>query len=856
MRNLTKTLAVVSVLAPASAHPLGIGEIKLHSALNQNLNAEISFVLSAGENVSDIQVNLASPDKFEEAGVPWASFLSKIRFEIDGNNKVIRLSSREALKEPFLDFLIEVSWPKGNLYREFTVLADPPAVYKQATIPVLTRPESYRREPEEVAPQPVSKMQVSAQPAVNAAAMDTYGPTRKNDTLWKVAEQARGQDDVSVEQMMIAIYEENPRAFFKDNVNALMAGKTLKIPEREVILKLSRKQALAEFNRQTKAWTNRLAPAPVETAAVKEDSIDNQLTLAAPVESTVTEHAVVAPGNEQVSAEKEEGVKTATPVNDALQSKVAELEKQLAVMQQILALKDQQLASLQNQSQAKPDVLEQPGIQEPPPVQEQPVTATPAVEEKPVQAMPEEAKAATPTTQPKPAPALVIQPPPVQPEPEADYYYLGVAGVGASLLSLLGWLWWRKRKVDEETNTESMFASSIIKMPEAKESFSGPVIEESSAYNVVDAVDEHSLLNEFAASDFDTFDTDQGEIDPVSEADVYLAYGRYQQAEELIRHAIKDQPDRDECKLKLLEIFYSNENKKAFETYAHELAEAGKKDDVEFWSKVTDMGSEICPDSLLFLSKENKPITKNSPVIDNIYAGLAETNSLIGSEDNDFDKEANDFDEASFEDSLNDNFQKETAEAKDTVPEVDSTSLAVEDDSDFDEQKNNQSIDFDLSSFATDTKKPDPIQDKIDINEEFDSFDFDFDLKEPEAKEAGEIDVNALKSFNINDEEIDFLIAKPSGSNAAPLMDSFDNEFNFNFDLDMPLADSNDQSANEKSGFGVSDLTDMDEMETKLDLARAYIDMGDADAAKDIAEEVLKKGTNEQKKVAQTLLQM
>ena len=75
MRNLTKTLAVVSLLAPASGHPLGIGDIKLHSALNQNLDAEISLVVSAGENLSDIKVSLAPPDKFDEAGVPWTYFL-------------------------------------------------------------------------------------------------------------------------------------------------------------------------------------------------------------------------------------------------------------------------------------------------------------------------------------------------------------------------------------------------------------------------------------------------------------------------------------------------------------------------------------------------------------------------------------------------------------------------------------------------------------------------------------------------------------------------------------------------------------------------------------------------------------
>ena len=133
-------------MAPASGYSLGIGDIKLHSALNQNLDAEISLVVSADEKSSDIKVNLAPPDKFDEAGVPWTSFLSKIKFEtIVGTNGsvIIKLSSREAVKEPFLDLLLEVSWPKGSLYREFTVLLDPPSSYKQATVPVLTSSESY-----------------------------------------------------------------------------------------------------------------------------------------------------------------------------------------------------------------------------------------------------------------------------------------------------------------------------------------------------------------------------------------------------------------------------------------------------------------------------------------------------------------------------------------------------------------------------------------------------------------------------------------------------------------------------------------------------------------------------------------
>jgi pilus assembly protein FimV len=159
--------------------------------------------------------------------------------------------------------------------------------------------------------------------------------------------------------MMVAMHEKNPHAFYKENVHALLAGKTLKIPARDVVLKFSRKQALAEYNRQTKAWKTRLAPAPIETATAKQETPDNQLTLVAPTKAEVADNVNVVPEKGPIAATQATPARAldkaapavALPANDALQSKIAELEKQLATMQQILALKDQQLAILQNQPQ-------------------------------------------------------------------------------------------------------------------------------------------------------------------------------------------------------------------------------------------------------------------------------------------------------------------------------------------------------------------------------------------------------------------------------------------------------------------------------------------------------------------------
>ncbi len=1003
LRNLTKTLAVVSLLAPASGYTLGIGEINLHSALNQNLDAEISLKLS-GESVSDIKVSLAPPEKFDEAGVSWTSFLSKIRFETVTNSNgatVIKLTSKEALKEPFLDFLLEVSWPKGNLYREFTVLVDPPSDYNQAAIPVSKSTESYTQPPA-VTPQ--------SQHANARSSEGEYGPTLENDTLWSVAERARGQSDVSVEQMMMALYEANPQAFYKGNVHALMAGKMLKIPEKEAVLRLSRSQALAEFNRHTKSWRNHSAPAQVETAKDKPalskaegpalsrvgGTVDKQLTLIAPTNAAVADHAVVTSANEQVNDEKkaaaassvtpgaaakDESVQSVAEGTDegssaAVQSKIAALEKQLAMMQELIALKDQQLAALQNRPQANPVVQEQTAPSEavaPKPADQ----VTPAPQQaivqpapQPVLPVPSEIVTVKPAAQATPAPRKTVdrpaQPVPAQPKPETgglfDPYYVTVGGVGAAVLTLLGWLWWRKRKIEEETNTESMFASSnMIKTPEATENLSVPVVEEvTAAVHDAGTVGESSFLSEFTPSDFDSFDTDQGEIDPVSEADVYLAYGRYQQAEELIRQAIKDQPNRDECKLKLLEIFYANENKTAFEAYANELVNAGKRNEAEFWEQAAEMGREICPDSPLFSSGDDLFAVTDNEIVKNAAESVVR--------DDVFDIRRTNAETTSFGETGNEGFVKEITESKDNVLDFDLTSS--EDDSFVDEQRNNADIDFDLSSFSMDAEESGeaapgvmatssafagqtskaPVEDldfdfsafSMDSEEpdeaehgviasstlgassgmqaeepDFDLSAFSMDSEESDEAEQGVIASSALgASSGVQVEELDFDLSAFSmdseesdeadkdftasglsdlssrtdelnkkhefesyefdlSSNNAEtdgvefsalessdkdrqdvdfsldLDDDLSGDFDFNFDLDMPTTG---QDSRQHGEFGVSDLTDMDELETKLDLAKAYVDMGDADAAKDIAREVLEQGTAEQKKIARALL--
>ena len=901
VKHFTNTLAVVSLLMPISATALGIGELQLHSALNQSLNAEIRLLLAPGENPDDIKVKLAPPEKFDQAGVPWHFFLSKIHFQAiqqANGSLVIKVTSREPLTEPFLNFLLEVSWPQGSQFREFTALIDPPADYgAPVTASVYSKNHSVEtypdydrpvRKPTRTVKKRIARTEQRSNITPQTPSSGEYGPVEANTTLWRIADELGSERNVSTKQMLTALFQANPHAFNNGNINSLKQGAVLKIPETDAI-----RQADGAHSEPRPS----IAQKEKSTAARPASSGNPALELVAPSsESKAAEitknEGPIKPGQDIAQTAGPSGTGTTTGGKDTeLQSRIEKLEQQLNMMQELLALKDQQLATLQGHTKpAEPIAADKTKVETPATAtttDSATATATPSITETPPPA-PTQVPAPTPqpetATTPPPAPAKPTppKPAPVAPvEAEGDifsspYYNLVVGGLSVGLISLLGWLLWRKRKIESKTNTESMFASaSQIKLPDSDSSLALPVMEMNSTGSYdVGTVGESSFISDFTPSDFEAFDTDQSEIDPLSEADVYLAYGRYQQAEDLIHQAIKEHPDKDEYKLKLLEIFYANENKARFADFAQELAKSGKSKDSAFWNKVTEMGKDIIPESLLFggsgiLSElsnagfETEPGQEPGPELD---AGL------------DFDSLNSDFID------LNDP----------AIPNVDNIDIDDFNPTDSEEWKadnpdeaDNSSLDFDLSLFsenrapakteASATLPPDlesidfdfsPMeaapavkaeQPPSDISDTLESFDFNFDLEPQENRQNSgastalpEETLDKIENFEFPAFEDSLLLDKSEPDALATSIEHPEksDDFDFNFNFDSP----NSLIHEDELDLGVSDLTDMDEFETKIDLAKAYIDMGDTEAAKNIIEEVLKKGSPEQQQTAQILL--
>jgi pilus assembly protein FimV len=128
--GLIITFCLASLALPSNSFALGLGEIEIHSFLNQPLNAEIEVISARAGEIDDLLVSLASRDSFKRAGLSRPRHLSELRFAVkkseEGDTAVVLVTTKTAVKEPFLNFLVEADWSKGRVLREFTVLLDPP----------------------------------------------------------------------------------------------------------------------------------------------------------------------------------------------------------------------------------------------------------------------------------------------------------------------------------------------------------------------------------------------------------------------------------------------------------------------------------------------------------------------------------------------------------------------------------------------------------------------------------------------------------------------------------------------------------------------------------------------------------
>ena len=162
-------IITILFLIPGHLLSLGLGEIEVNSALNQPLNAQINLIAVREDEFEELRVELAPANVFDRVGVPRPFFLTQLQFQpikLPGGGTAVRVTSKDPVREPFLTFLVEVTWPKGRLLREYTVLLDPPE-FAQQQAPQIATPVTAPVEPvAEAVEEPVVIQQEISQPEI------------------------------------------------------------------------------------------------------------------------------------------------------------------------------------------------------------------------------------------------------------------------------------------------------------------------------------------------------------------------------------------------------------------------------------------------------------------------------------------------------------------------------------------------------------------------------------------------------------------------------------------------------------------------------------------------------------------
>ena len=867
---MIKRVALVVALAlaciPITSFALGLGPITMRSALNQPLLAEIDIHSAQPGDLDGLAVRLAANEDFQRVNVERSAFLNRIHFSValrtDGS-PYIKLTTDDPVTEPYLDFLIEARWARGRALKEYTVLVDPPVLTAETPAPVQqAKTAPVFSQPTRQAVRSTPRAQPQRQARKPAATRRAPTPTRKmtqtaagghsytvkpNDTLSGIADQMR-PDSVSLNQMMLALLKANPRAFYNNNINQLKAGYVLRMNDPSTAAAISKAEANREVHSQYLAWREGSSGRLVQQTDMAEAGGGQVASTAGSragktvAKSDAARLKLVAPGKEgagtgstgadnQKVKQLQQDLILATEALDAnkaetdeLKTRLAELEDQLTNMQRLINLKDEEMLALQN------NLKEQQG--------------------------------AKPTAEAEAPKKKAAAPAPKQAEEKqsfidsilsSDTTLIGVVAI--LILAVVAWLVVRRRKMQEG------FQESILNvgMADSVAAASSQMMQPSS---------ESNMVSDFAMSGMDSMQQDSADVDPISEADVYLAYGRHQQAEDIIRQALEKSPERLELHVKLLEVLHAAKNRAGFEEQAQALHEQlGGDETNEIWMKVAALGSQIAPDNPLFGASAESFATDNALAGD--FGGVTvEEEDLL---DFDFDEDESlgadmqaatagtDDDDLDFDVSALD-FDLEEEDATDNaIANVDAMDEA-------DEELDN-ALDFDLGDDGeleisqASVMQPVPEEEQLLSLDDDEEEHIDLDALDLESSDSGE---DALSELSLEG------LGQAAESEVA--LEDIESEGEEALDLDLELdldkaplpmdLDDDDNTvvalnvaADDEESLGEDIFADVDEIGTKLDLAKAYVDMGDSDGARSILDEVLEEGDDTQKQQAEQLLQ-
>lgn len=877
---LLVSFAVLSGTVPQRAHAAGLGKITVFSVLGQPLRAEVE-IMAVRDELVNMNAQLAPEEAFKQMGLDYPRVLSEIEFSVSkrpNGQPIIKLSTLSPVNDPFIDMLLELSWPKGRIIREYTFLLDP------------QEPLTHRQEPAQVVsnvPEVSSSgsrnsriSNATRERAVKSASADTFdtpsaqldgGPAdvyqetpdtfaslpssdrrtfeiKEGDTLYKVAREVK-PEGVSLDRVLLGLFRANQKAFEGKNIHRIKSGQVLSIPDRQEFEKISSKEArrvvaqssnwgayrntLAGIAKQSPAQegqgrqgaAGKITPKVEDKAAAVVDRKDR--VKVSPTRLSRTGDSSKWSEEDRIAKEKALG--------EASQ-RIAALEKSVSDLQNLLAMKDRSLAELEQRAKQAP---------QPAPVQPSQSVATQATQQPPAVVPPAPASqppVATrpPAPPPRPAPPqkTVVPPPPPPEEPGMidtllDNWILIAGGLGA--LALLGggayfFLRWRRSREEEEIPLDS-----IMTMAGETEIDGASVFQEGGGQSIdtsrgarASQLSQSDRLSDFSRANPGNIDTE--EVDVIAEAEMYMTFSRDAQAEEVLLEAKEKDPKRYDIHVKLLEIYEHRKDMKQFEALAVELfSETGGVG--EYWEKAAALGVRLDPSSSLYGGGASNPMAiKPLPLQESTVVMPGELSQMA-----------------------------RTAMSQQTQKPAES------------------GIDFNIGASPAQAA---PIS--LEIT--------DVAPIAAPARNAVSLETTNIAPITPQSRGAVLQPSAPKGAPTAPELNLTSSAINppapgtstsFNMstiDLDLKAPDLviSEESAGERSESlsdsfvtphrppsenddmlefsPASDISPNEEVNTKLDLAKAYHDMGDIDGARELLREVVQEGSAEQKGKAQAML--
>ena len=389
---LFRTLLLSVLTACGSVQAVTLGQIQVNSFLGEPLDAEIDLIGLAPGQQEDLRLRIANDRHFERLGITHTQFLASLNFDVvqSGNRWIVRTRSSRPVAEPFLEFPLQMTWPGGQLIKQYTLLLDPPRRIQTARKARSTRP--------------TASSSPAAPPPAGISASE-YGPVQPGETLWPIAKRLK-PSGITTRQMAMALLRANPAAFIDGDINKLRAGATLAIPQQAFIEQLDAKAARVEFTALTRqppvATSPRVLETPPPATTIQTAPVDEQQepAPAAPVEEpeqqeqenqaqlrivTDPDKSDAEPGSSQDLQEQllvtMEEIESNRITTDAIESRLARMEAELERMQKLVVLKDEQIAALESDVAAREAIQKAAEAAEPPapaarPTPQRPISAT------------------------------------------------------------------------------------------------------------------------------------------------------------------------------------------------------------------------------------------------------------------------------------------------------------------------------------------------------------------------------------------------------------------------------------------------------------------------------------------------